>query len=158
MLTNIEWLCIEHSWMQWVRCYRTGTEWDETTVQITRGAWQEKPALACEHQCGVVSLLWLDGAMEMMGWPIPLWTWVWSHHHHCHLSHSLELDSSLSSLLPAGCHGLAELSMLMPGICAHHEIVKAVGANEDQMVVYSPQMVYHHPFILAFFPTPQAEG
>ena len=52
----------------------------------------------------------------------------------------------------------AELSMSMHGTCACHEIVKAVGANEAQVVVCSLQMVYHCPFILAFFPTPQAEG
>ena len=39
-----------------------------------------------------------------------------------------------------------------------HEIVKEVGTNEAQVIVHSLQVIYHHPFILAFFPTPQAEG
>ena len=62
----------------------------------------------------------------------------------------------LPVIVITSCCGLAELSMSMHGLCTHCEIVKAAGTNEAQMVVYSLQMVYHHPFIFAFFPTPQA--
>ena len=48
--------------------------------------------------------------------------------------------------------------MMMPGICAGHKIVKAVGTYEAQVVVHSPQVINHCPFILAFFPIPQTEG
>ena len=43
----------------------------------------------------------------------------------------------------------------MHGICAGHEIVKVAGANEAQVIVHSPQVIYQHPFLLAF-PAPWA--
>ena len=53
---------------------------------------------------------------------------------------------------------LAELSVLPHGICDHCEIVKAVGANEAQVVMHGLQAIYHCSFILAFFPASWAEG
>ena len=46
----------------------------------------------------------------------------------------------------------------MHGICTGHEIVKAAGANESQVVVPCLQVVYYQTFILAFFSAPQPEG
>ena len=70
----------------------------------------------------------------------------------CHLPHSLGKIPPV--IIIASCHGLAVLSVSMHGISAHCEIVKEAGAKEVQVVVHIPQVVYHHPFILAFFPTP----
>ena len=61
-------------------------------------------------------------------------------------------------VLIAGCHGFAELGMLMHGIFTCGEIVQTVGTNEAQVVMHSLQMVYHNPFVLTFLPLPRAEG
>ena len=61
-------------------------------------------------------------------------------------------------IIMTSCCGPAELSVLMHGICGGHEIVETVGTNEAQVIMHHLQLVYHCPFILAFFPTPWASG
>ena len=93
--------------------------------------------------------------VEMTGQSSPLQTQIQSHHCCCHLPHSL--GRFLPVDIITSCHGLAEPSVPLHGICAHCEIVEAVDANKAQVVVHGPQVIYHCPLILAFFPTPQTE-
>ena len=58
----------------------------------------------------------------------------------------------------ASCCGFTELGMLTHGICTWGKVVQTVGTNEAQVVMDSPQMLYHGPLILTGLPTPRAES
>ena len=56
------------------------------------------------------------------------------------------------------CCGFTKLGVLMHGICHCGKVIQTAGTDEAQVVMHSPQMVYHSPFVLTFHPTPRAES
>ena len=50
------------------------------------------------------------------------------------------------------------MDVSMHGLCTGGEVVQAAGTDEVEVVMCSPQVVYHCPLILALLPTPGAES
>ena len=61
------------------------------------------------------------------------------------------------TIIIAAGSGLADVGMSAHGVCAGSKIVHAMDAHKDQVVMHSPPVVYHHPFILPLLATPGAE-